>query len=128
MKWDDYFDNWEEIFIGAVFQFPLYFIIGWWVLPLMLVCGLLWRLGGVDGGTKLARRVAVPLLVCISAFAFSQRITIFLAVPFLVWIAPSYGKDSWLFKLLKNDFLTRLVTFAWYWTAFSIAYAISLVG
>jgi hypothetical protein len=41
-----FFDNWEEIFIGACLQFPLYFIVGWWVLPIMLVCGILWRLGG----------------------------------------------------------------------------------
>jgi hypothetical protein len=128
MKWKDYWDCPEEIFIGAVLQFPLYFIVGWWVLPLMLACGLLWRLGGVDGGTKLARRILVPLCVCGATYLKTHQWTIFLCLPFLVWLAPSYGKASWLFKIVKNDFLVRLITYAWYWLVFSIAYAISLVG
>lgn len=125
MTLKSFFDNWEEIFIGACLQFPLYFIVGWWVLPIMLVCGLLWRFGGVAGGTKLARRLGVPLIVCSSAFLYTHHWQIFLSLPFLVWIAPSYGVDSWLFKLLKNDFLVRLICFAWYWSAFATAYALS---
>jgi len=119
-----FFDNWEEIFVGACLQFPLYFIVGWWVLPIMAVCGILWRLGGWKHGNKLFRRVGVPLLVCSCAFASIHELTIFLCAPFLVWIAPSYGVDSWLFKLLKNDFLTRLVCVGWYWLAFSLAYSL----
>lgn len=115
-----YFDNWEEIFIGAVLQFPLYFIVGWWVLPIMLLCGLLWRYGGWEHGNKVVRRIGVPLTVCISSMLFGVKWPILLAIPFMVWIAPSYGEDSWLFKLLKNNFLTRLICFAWYWLTFSI--------
>ena len=47
MNWEIFFDNVEEMFIGAVLQFPLYFIVGWLVLPVMVVCGILWRLGGM---------------------------------------------------------------------------------
>ena len=117
----NFFDNWEEIFIGATLQFPLYFIIGWWVLPIMIACGLLWRLGGVEGGSKLFRRIGVPLLVTLATFLTLHHWLIFLAVPFMVWLAPSYGEKSWLFKLLKNDFITRVICFAWYWIAFSLA-------
>jgi hypothetical protein len=124
MKWKDYWDNLEEMFIGATLQFPLYFMVGWWVLPIMFVCGFLWRLGGVSGGNKLFRRIGVPSLVCLSTFLILHHWTIFIAVPFMVWLAPSYGVESWLFKLVKNDFLTRLICFGWYWAAFSLAFCI----
>ena len=127
MKWKDYFDNWEEIFIGAVLQFPIYFIIGWWVLPLMLVCGLLWRLGGVTDGWKPARWACVPLLVCGSTFLVTHSWWIFLSAPFMVKLMPfSYGKSGWLYKWLKNDFLVRLICFSWYWGAFSLTYSFVL--
>jgi hypothetical protein len=122
----DSFWMWEEIFIGACLQFPLYFIVGWWVLPLMVASGILWRLGGWSQGSKLYRRIGVPFLVCGASLLATHRWTILLCIPFLVWLAPSYGKDSWLFKLLKNDFLTRLVCFGWYWTAFALAYTLSI--
>jgi len=121
-----FFDCWEEIFIGAVLQFPLYFIVGWWVLPIMLVCGIFWRLGGWSAGNKFFRRLGVPLIVCSSSMAFGVSWVILLAVPFMVWLAPSYGKESWLFKLVKNDFLTRLICFGWYWSVFAVAYFFSL--
>ena len=129
MKWKDYWDCPEEIFIGAMLQVPLYFIVGWWIIPIMASCGLLWRLGGVDGGTKLARRIGVPFVVCLATFLATSHWIIFLAVPFMVWLNPiSYGKEAWLYKILKNDFLVRNLGYLWYWSAFSIAYAISLVG
>ena len=124
MTLKSFFDNAEEFFIGACLQFPLYFIVGWWILLIMGVCSVLWRLGGVEGGSKLFRRLAVPFVVCGATFLTLHHWGIFLAIPFMVWVAPSYGKDSWLYKLLKNDFLTRIVCFAWYWTAFSIAFLI----
>jgi len=121
MKWKDFWDNPEETFIGACLQFPLYFIVGWWILLIMPLCGLLWRLGGVSGGSKLFRRLGVPATVCGATFLTLHHWQIFIAVPFMVWIAPSYGVESWLYKLLKNDFLTRIVCYLWYWTAFSLA-------
>ena len=114
----------EELFIGAVLQFPLYFVVGWWVLPVMLACGILWRLGGWEHGNKLFRRLGVPATVCGVSMLFGVNWPILLAIPFMVWIAPSYGVESWLFKLIKNDFLTRVITYAWYWAMYSIAYAI----
>jgi hypothetical protein len=121
-----FFDNPEEIFIGMALQFPLYFIVGWWVIPIMFLCGILWRLGGCENSSKLFRRIGVPLIVCGSAFVFDRHWMIFSAVPFMVWVAPSYGVDSWLYKLIKNDFLTRLICFDWYWFFFVVAYAIPL--
>jgi hypothetical protein len=122
MSEDSFWNNKEEFFIGACLQFPLYFIVGWWILPVMLVCGILWRLGGWSNGAKIFRWAGVPFVVCLSAFYMGVGGCIFLALPFMVKIAPSYGKESWLFKLLKNDFLTRLICFTWYWTAFGIIY------
>lgn len=121
---DSFLSNKEEIFIGACLQFPLYFIVGWWVLPIMLVCGILWRLGGWDKGNKLYRRIGVPLVVCSASIVFGASWTVLLSIPFMVWFAPSYGVDSWLFKLIKNDFLTRLICFSWYWLVFALAYAL----
>ena len=46
MNIKSFFDNPEELFMGAVLQFPIYYVVGWWVLPIMLACGLLWRFGG----------------------------------------------------------------------------------
>lgn len=81
-------------------------------------------MGGWEHGSKLFRRIAVPGVVCLSAFIFDHHYMIFAAIPFMVWIAPSYGLDSWLYKLIRNDFLTRLICFAWYWLFFAIFYAI----
>ena len=114
----------EELFIGSLLQFPLYFIIGWWIIPVSILCGILWRLGGWSEGNKLFRRLGVPLVVCGSTFLVIHHWTIFLAIPFMVWLAPSYGKESWLFRLVKNVFLTRLICYGLYWAAFSLAYAI----
>jgi hypothetical protein len=71
---------------------------------------------------KLFRRLGVPLVICLSTYLSIHKWQIFLAVPFMVWISPfSYVKAGWLYKWLKNDFLVRIICFAWYWTAFAIA-------
>jgi hypothetical protein len=116
----------EEYFIGAMLQFPLYFIVGWPVIAIMALCGVLWRLGGAEGGSKLFRRLGVPFAVRGVSMFYGVGWTILLAVPFMVWLAPSYGKESWLYKLIKNDFLTRIITYVWYWGAFCIAYFIGV--
>lgn len=130
MTLKDFLDNPEEIFIGAALQFPLYFIVGWWVAPVMLLCGVLWRLGGTAGGSKLFRRIGVPLVVCSMTFFSLHDWQIFLAIPFMVWLCPAaYGKDSWLYKwilgIVKNekkaDLIVRGILFVWYWSAFGIA-------
>jgi hypothetical protein len=120
----DSFIQWEELFIGSCLQFPLYFIVGWWVLPIALICGILWRLGGWSHGHKLFRRLVVPMVVCGSSLLFGVSWAILLAVPFMVWLAPSYGKESWLFRVFNNDFVVRLICFAWYWAAFLAAFCI----
>jgi hypothetical protein len=120
--------NVEEIFIGAMLQFPLYFIIGWWVVLVQLFCGLLWALGGAEGGSKLFRRIGVPSTVCVASWLATNHIGILLAIPFMVWFSPfSYGEDTWLFQLslrLSNrnrliaNTLTRSITYIWYWVIF----------
>jgi len=123
-----FFDTPEEIFVGAMLQFPLYFIVGWLIIPIMIICGLLWRFGGVEGGSKLARRLGVPFIVCFSTYLCTKHYIIFLAVPFMIWLCPaSYGKNSWLYKLIKNDFLVRIILYSWYWLMFSIAYSFQLI-
>ena len=125
MTLKDFFDNPEEFFVGAMLQWPLYFIVGWWIIPLMIACALLWRLGGTEGGSKWFRRVCAPLLVCLATFLFEHNWTIFLAVPFMVWVSPfSYGKDGWLYKWLGDNLLVRLITYVWYWATFLLARAL----
>jgi hypothetical protein len=122
MTWKSFFDSPEEFFVGACLQFPLIFFVGWWVLPLMGLCAVLWRLGGVSGGNKLFRRLGPPFVAVIA----SGKWLAILAVPFMVWLAPSYGKESWLYRIVKNDFLTRIICYGWYWAAFAIAYAVAV--
>jgi hypothetical protein len=125
MTWKSFFDNPEEIFIGAVLQFPLYFIVKWWIAPIMVLCGFLWRLGGWRYGNKLFRRLGVPIVVCLSAFLAGVHWPVFLAIPYMIWFAPSYGVESWLYKLLKVDFPVRLITYFWYWTVFLLAFLVA---
>lgn len=128
MDLKSFFDNPEELIISGICScIFVYWIIGWWIIPVFVICGLLWRLGGWEHGNKLFRRLGVPLVVCGASFMAGVSWIILLAVPFMVWLAPSYGVDSWLFKLVKNDFLARLICFGWYWTAFAIAYALSIL-
>lgn len=119
-----FFDNPEELFIGAFLQFPLYFIVSWKILLIMVITAILWRLGGWEHGHKMFRWLGVPLVVCGATLLQLHHVAILLAIPFMVKSAPSYGKDSWLFKLIKNDFLTRIICFGWYWAAFSIAFMV----
>ena len=108
-----FWDNPEELIIsGLMATVPLYWIVSWWVIPIFIVCGILWRLGGWSKGNKFFRRLGVPLVVCGSSMLFGVSWVIFLAMPFMVWLAPSYGEKSWLYKALKNDFLTRLICIA----------------
>ena len=123
MNWKEFFDNKEELFIGACLQFPLYFIVHWWVILIMIACGLLWRAGGVTGGNHLFRRLGVPIVICGSTFISCHHWQIMIAVPFMIlWCPASYGEDSWLYKWLKNDFKVRGILFAWYWAVFFIAF------
>jgi hypothetical protein len=127
MNLKSFLDNPEELFIGACLQFPLYFIVGWWVIPIMIACGVMWRLGGWEFGNKFFRRLGVPILVCGATLLTLHNVAILLAVPFMVWLCPaSYGKESWLYKWLKNDFLVRSILYAWYWVTFSVAMLIKL--
>lgn len=126
MKWKDFWDCPEEIFIGAMLQFPLYFIIGWKILFIMPLCGLLWRLGGVTGGVKWARWAGVPLVVCLSAILCGASWWTLLASPFMVKLMPfSYGKSGWLYKWLKKDFLVRMICFAWFWGTFALSFTLT---
>jgi hypothetical protein len=120
--------NMEEVFIGAMLQFPLYFIVGWWILPIQLICGILWGLGGSENSSKLFRRLGVPLIVCMATYLTFHRLSIFIAMPFMIWLSPSYGADGWLFNLIleltldhkKADFLCRGITYILYWLSFSL--------
>jgi len=123
MNWQSFWDNPEEIFIGVFLQFPLFYVVGWKIAFIMAVCGVFWRLGGWEHGSKLWRRIGVPLVVCGATFLTLHHWTICLAGPFMVWLAPSYGKEAWLYKRLGGDnFLTRIICYGWYWAAFSIAF------
>ena len=120
--------NIEEIFIGAMLQFPLYFIVGWWILPIQAICGVLWALGGAENSNKLFRRLGVPLTVCLATALTLHKLSILIAVPFMIWLMPSYGADGWLFntclKITGNqkmaDFLCRGFTYILYWLSFSL--------
>lgn len=129
MKLKDFFDNWYELRTGALLQIPLCLIVGWWVTPIMLVCAVLWRLGGVTGGNKLFRKVGVPLVVCWATYVDMHAPLIFIAIPFMIWLFPSYGKSGFIYKFFINsgdgdeeyaDFMTKMTGHIWYWVSFYI--------
>lgn len=126
MKWRDFWDSPEELFVWGFLQMPLYFIVGWKILLIMPITALLGRWGGVTGGVKMARWLGVPLVVCLSAILCGASWWVLLAAPFMEKLSPfGYGKESWLFQLLKKDLPVRLINFGWYWTFFAIAYLLS---
>jgi len=130
VKLKDYLDNPFEFFWGFCAQFLIILIVKWWALPVMVLCGLLWRLGGVTGGIKLARRIGVPLVLCGATFLKYHQFGVFAAAPLMIWGCPwSYGDESWLFIQMKEftgdqekaDLYTRFILFVWYWTVFLLS-------
>jgi hypothetical protein len=121
MTWKAFWGNPEELFVGAMLQWVLIFVVGWWVVPIMLVTALLWRWGGVTGGWRPARWALVPLTIALTTWHWP----VLIAAPFMVWLNPcSYGKESWLYKWLKRDLPVRLLGFAWYWVFLGIALSV----
>jgi len=117
--------NKEEIAVGFFIQLPFYFLIGLWVLPLAVLSGLLWAIGG--DGYKWVRRFGVPALTTL-ALIYNHHF-IFLAYPFAcLAVCLGYGEKSWLwngFMDLKGDrkeadYLTRLITYILYWITFGV--------
>jgi len=105
-------------------------VIHWWIIPVQIICGLFWALGGAAGGSKLFRRIADPLVITGATFFHFHQFGIFAAVPFMVWFCPwSYGETSNLFIYFKNitgdqrkaDFYTRGILYVWYWAAYGLA-------
>ena len=125
--------NIEELFVGACIQYPFYFLIGWWVLPLMVVSAILWALGGAEKSNKLFRRLGVPVASSISVLLVLQWwfIPIFI-LPGWGSITLGYGmpdatdEGSFLgrlyLKFLKNyklaQFATRITIYILYWASF----------
>lgn len=56
--------NRNEVLVGAVFGWAMIFFIGFWALPLGLVTGLLWAIGGAGYG-KGWRRFGVPAVAAL---------------------------------------------------------------
>jgi hypothetical protein len=72
--------------------------------------GVLYRLGGADGYSKLYRRIGVPLVVLINSL-FVAKISVGLSVLAFVLLFGSlsagYGVNSRLTKFLKDPYLVR---------------------
>jgi hypothetical protein len=122
--------NVEEIFVGSMIQYPFIFIVGWWVIPLMAVSGLLWSIGGSKEGEKIIRRVGVALATALALVIYNHAYWPCLisgcGAAGAVWMG--YGVNSVLYKaysaILYTDktrtFATRLTTYFLYWLAFGI--------
>lgn len=114
--------NPEEIAVGALLQAPLYFMLGLWVVPYALVCGLLWAYGGSDGAGKLWRRLGVSamayLVIQLDSFSWLS----FFAAPFTYYaVSAGYGKNSVIWQFFRNrldhdeaDFCTRTILYCIY--------------
>lgn len=132
----------EEMFIGHGIQFPFYFVIGWWVLPLALVSSMLWAYGGAEGTSKAWRRIGVPAATAGFVVAFNPTMVWMLAFIPAGWgaLTVGYGMPSTqppdegstlgrlMLKVLKNykiaEFATRLTTYLLFWAAFAAVWAV----
>jgi len=74
---------------------------------LIPLCGLLWAWAGAKGTTRAWRWVLIPILI---SLALWNPWCLLLAIP----ASMGYGEESWLRKLVKSNFLTRLILGATY--------------
>ena len=118
--------NIEEIAVGIFVELPFYFLIGLLVIPLAIICGLLWALGGA--GCPPIRRFGVPTVTCLFLMYFWTW-KIWFAYPFAVLaVSMGYGEKSWLWVAIYaftqdhklSDFITRLTTYFLYWLSFIV--------
>ena len=121
-----FLDTPEEFFIGAFLQFPLFYVVRWKIFVVMALCAILWRFGGWEHGSKLWRRIGVPVVVCGYAIMAGVPWLVLAAGPFMVWLAPSYGKEGILWKWFGRDLPVRVICFGWYWTALVLGYVIAV--
>lgn len=119
--------NKEEMFIGAMIQYPFYFMIHWWVIVAMAASGVLWAMGGAEKSSKLFRRIGCPIVsgLCLLCSHLSLGALLGTIMGFGV-LTIGYGESSWLYKRFKeNDFVIRTITYMLYWTVFVAA---TLIG
>jgi len=126
--------TWSELSVGAFVQFPFYYMIGWWVLVLMLVSALLWAYGGASHTSKSWRRWGVPTAAGVAVVAFNPTMW-----PLLGWIPAGWGAltlgygmpdqnddgsflGTLMLRVLKDyktaDMATRVTTYVLYWLSF----------
>lgn len=124
IKLKEFFDNREELAIGAIFGLSVVMFIGLWVFITMPMCALLWRLGGVTGGDEWFRRMGVPSVIVLSVFIAShQWISLLPIILFWLPLTMGYGipdatdegskLGAFWYKVTKqnrvlSDILTRL--------------------
>ena len=86
-------------------------------LVLIVLCAILWRLGGAKGFSKGFRRFGCAGLITI-AVIISQRYVGLCSIPFFIGsFSLGYGENSKLTKLLTNGYIVRAVV--------GLAYALS---
>lgn len=88
--------NIEEIAVGSWLQFPFYFLIGWWVIPLMVLSGVLWAVGGSRDSVKAIRRLGVPLASVVAVIASNPHLwpcLAFIPIGFVI-LSIGYGIPS----------------------------------
>lgn len=131
MTFNEFFDELcqpEELIVGAVFSFvvSLLIILKYFsliayaaLLPIAIICAILWRLGGMGFcGTKLWRRLGVPIVLVLLAIAYKHQ---FALLSIVAWapLAIGYGipqtddSPSWMGKFWAKYFETSI-----FWTDF----------
>lgn len=125
--------NPEEIFVWACIQFPFYFIVGWYVLPLMVISGIFGALGGAKYSKKGYRTLGVPFATSVAVVAVNPSPWHLLAFIPAGWgvCTLGYGMPDktdrgsvlgrFYIKLLQYKpavMATRLTTYILYWVSF----------
>ena len=76
---------------------------------LIILCGILWRLGGKEQFSKAYRRIGCALIIITNALIMKNWLGL-ISLPLLIGaFSVGYGKNSKLMKLLKNPYLVRFV-------------------
>ena len=57
--------NRQELLQGALHGSVAAVYMGWYVAPVVLICAILWALGGADGYSKAFRRIGVAVAICL---------------------------------------------------------------
>ena len=108
----------EEFLVGCVYGGCLAWYYKWWTIPIVLLSGILWSLGGAHGITKAVRRFGCPLMLLIPIMLVSHNYYIAISIiAHMIILSIGYGIPSFNGPAGScDDEGSALGKFVWYTT------------